>query len=160
MFSGGGAVSGNTIGGVSVSNSIMGFSKAEQRERVNRVMDLVDILADLKEISGGNCPAACSNARAYLARWRLITDILLMDEPFGALVGSPRPPEWCCYSGRGPKKTIAFVTHSIPEAVYLSTSRRHTAWFISADKSTALCRKIARLIFATVQIHRDLASRP
>jgi NitT/TauT family transport system ATP-binding protein len=41
-------------------------------------------LADLKEISDGNCPAACSNARALRAL-AFDTDILLMDEPFGAL---------------------------------------------------------------------------
>jgi NitT/TauT family transport system ATP-binding protein len=95
--------------------SIMGFSKAEQRERVNRVMDLVD-LGGFERDFRGNCPAACSNARALRAL-AFDADILLMDEPFGALdVVRDHLNEQLLSSGRGPKKTIAFVTHSIPEA--------------------------------------------
>ena len=62
--------------------------------------------------------------RASIARSLAFdADILLMDEPFGALDEIVRDhlngqllQLWA-----KTKKTIAFVTHSIPEAVYLST---------------------------------------
>ena len=50
-------------------------------------------------------------------------DILLMDEPFGALDEIVRDylNEQLLKLWHSTKKTICFVTHSIPEAVYLST---------------------------------------
>jgi NitT/TauT family transport system ATP-binding protein len=50
-------------------------------------------------------------------------DILLMDEPFGALdeIVRDRLNEEVLKLWRRTGKTICFVTHSIPEAVYLST---------------------------------------
>mgnify|MGYP002714789203 CR=1 FL=1 len=50
-------------------------------------------------------------------------DILLMDEPFGALdeIVRDRLNEALLALWRKTGKTIGFVTHSIPEAVYLST---------------------------------------
>ena len=48
-------------------------------------------------------------------------DILLMDEPFGALDAQTRETlqRSCCISGRT-QKTIVFITHSIDEAVFLA----------------------------------------
>ena len=112
-----------TIGGnISLPLEIMGFSKAEQRERVNRVMDLVDLGGFEKrfpwQLSGG------MQQRASIARALAFdADILLMDEPFGALdeiVRDHLNEQLLKLWGRT-EKTIAFVTHSIPEAVYLST---------------------------------------
>ena len=50
-------------------------------------------------------------------------DILLMDEPFGALDEIVRDylNEKLLQLWHSTEKTICFVTHSIPEAVYLST---------------------------------------
>jgi NitT/TauT family transport system ATP-binding protein len=100
----------------------MGFSKAEQRERVNRVMDLVDLGGFEKrfpwQLSGG------MQQRASIARALAFdADILLMDEPFGALDEIVRDHlnEQLLKLWARTEKTIAFVTHSIPEAVYLST---------------------------------------
>jgi NitT/TauT family transport system ATP-binding protein len=112
-----------TIGGnISLPLEIMGFSKAEQRERVNRVMDLVDLGGFEKrfpwQLSGG------MQQRASIARALAFdADILLMDEPFGALDEIVRDHlnEQLLKLWARTKKTIAFVTHSIPEAVYLST---------------------------------------
>jgi NitT/TauT family transport system ATP-binding protein len=62
--------------------------------------------------------------RASIARALAFdADLLLMDEPFGALdeiVRDHLNSELLKLFART-KKTIAFVTHSIPEAVYLST---------------------------------------
>lgn len=62
--------------------------------------------------------------RASIARALAFdADILLMDEPFGALDEIVRDHlnEQLLRLWARTQKTIAFVTHSIPEAVYLST---------------------------------------
>jgi len=112
-----------TIGGnVRLPLEIMGFSRAEQDARVARVLELVDLAGfDKKfpwQLSGG------MQQRASIARALAFdADILLMDEPFGALDEIVRDHlnEQLLALWARPQKTICFVTHSIPEAVYLST---------------------------------------
>ena len=112
-----------TIGGnIRLPLEIMGFDKAEQAERVAKVLDLVELSGFEKkfpwQLSGG------MQQRASIARALAFdADILLMDEPFGALdeiVRDRLNEELLKLWGRT-GKTIGFVTHSIPEAVYLST---------------------------------------
>lgn len=109
-------------GNIKLPLEIMGFSKAEQDERVARVLDLVELSGFGKkfpwQLSGG------MQQRASIARALAFdADILLMDEPFGALDEIVRDhlneEVLKLWSRTG--KTIGFVTHSIPEAVYLST---------------------------------------
>lgn len=101
---------------------IMGYSKADQAERVDRVLDLVDLNG-----FGGKFPWQLSGGmqqRASIARALAFdADILLMDEPFGALDEIVRDHlnEQLLHLWKRTNKTIGFVTHSIPEAVYLST---------------------------------------
>ncbi|MCI0546484.1 MAG: ABC transporter ATP-binding protein [Candidatus Rokubacteria bacterium] len=74
------------------------------------------------ELSGG------MQQRAALCRALLLDPpILLMDEPFGALDAMTRDEMnlellrvWGEAAPRGERKTIVFVTHSIPEAVFLA----------------------------------------
>lgn len=101
---------------------IMGYSKTEQDERVKNVLQLVDLEGFEKkypwQLSGG------MQQRASIARALAFdADLLLMDEPFGALDEIVRDHlnEQLLGLWSETKKTIAFVTHSIPEAVYLST---------------------------------------
>jgi len=100
----------------------MGFSRAEQDKRVKDVLQLVDL-----EGFGGKFPWQLSGGmqqRVSIARALAFdADILLMDEPFGALDEIVRDHlnEQLLELWARTKKTIAFVTHSIPEAVYLST---------------------------------------
>jgi len=101
---------------------IMGYSKAEQAERIARVLDLVELSNFGKkypwQLSGG------MQQRASIARALAFdADILLMDEPFGALDEIVRDHlnEQLLELWARTEKTIGFVTHSIPEAVYLST---------------------------------------
>ena len=101
---------------------IMGYSKAEQRARIARTLDLVNLSGFENkypwQLSGG------MQQRASIARALAFdADLLLMDEPFGALDEIVRDhlngqllELWARTN-----KTICFVTHSIPEAVYLST---------------------------------------
>ncbi|WP_430303145.1 ABC transporter ATP-binding protein [Shimia ponticola] len=101
---------------------IMGYSKADQKDRIERVLSLVDL-----EGFGGKFPWQLSGGmqqRASIARALAFdADILLMDEPFGALdeIVRDRLNEELLKLWDRTGKTIGFVTHSIPEAVYLST---------------------------------------
>ena len=109
-------------GNIKLPLEIMGFSRAEQAERVERVLKLVDLAGFGKkfpwQLSGG------MQQRASIARALAFdADILLMDEPFGALdeIVRDRLNEELLRLWAATDKTIGFVTHSIPEAVYLST---------------------------------------
>jgi NitT/TauT family transport system ATP-binding protein len=112
-----------TIGGnIRLPLEIMGYDKAEQAERVTRTLELVDLAGFEKkypwQLSGG------MQQRASIARALAFdADILLMDEPFGALDEIVRDHlnEQVLALWSKTEKTIGFVTHSIPEAVFLST---------------------------------------
>ena len=112
-----------TIGGnIRLPLEIMGFSKEEQAERVKKTLDLVDLTGFEKkfpwQLSGG------MQQRASIARALAFdADILLMDEPFGALdeIVRDKLNEELLKLWARTEKTIGFVTHSIPEAVNLST---------------------------------------
>ncbi|MFT6646437.1 ABC transporter ATP-binding protein [Pseudophaeobacter arcticus] len=101
---------------------IMGYSRAEQDKRVEQVLELVELTG-----FGGKYPWQLSGGmqqRASIARALAFdADILLMDEPFGALDEIVRDHlnEQLLKLWARTNKTIGFVTHSIPEAVYLST---------------------------------------
>lgn len=101
---------------------IMGYAKAEMGERIAHVLELVG-LTDFRrkypwQLSGG------MQQRASIARALAFdADLLLMDEPFGALDEIVRDHlnEQLLALWKRTGKTVCFVTHSIPEAVYLST---------------------------------------
>lgn len=109
-------------GNIKLPLEIMGYDKAAQQDKVKEVLQLVDLEGfDKKypwQLSGG------MQQRASIARALAFdADLLLMDEPFGALDEIVRDHlnEQLLELWRRTEKTIAFVTHSIPEAVFLST---------------------------------------
>ncbi|MCC5965249.1 MAG: ABC transporter ATP-binding protein [Natronohydrobacter sp.] len=109
-------------GNVKLPLEIMGYSKADQQARVEKVLELVELSGFARkfpwQLSGG------MQQRASIARALAFdADILLMDEPFGALdeIVRDRLNEQLLALWARTQKTIGFVTHSIPEAVYLST---------------------------------------
>ena len=112
-----------TIGGnVRLPLESMGYERSDQDARVKRVLELVELDGFERkypwQLSGG------MQQRASIARALAFdADILLMDEPFGALDEIVRDHlnEQLLKLWARTGKTIAFVTHSIPEAVYLST---------------------------------------
>lgn len=109
-------------GNIQLPLEIMGFPKAQWQDHIDKVLDLVELRG-----FGGKYPWQLSGGmqqRASIARALAFdADILLMDEPFGALDEIVRDHlnEQLLQLWRSTQKTIGFVTHSIPEAVYLST---------------------------------------
>ncbi len=106
---------------VALPLEIMGLDAAIIRERVRKNMELVDLAGFEKkypwQLSGG------MQQRASIARALAVEpDLLLMDEPFGALDEIVRDHlnEQLLKLWAQTNKTVVFVTHSIPEAVYLS----------------------------------------
>ena len=109
-------------GNIKLPLEIMGYSKSEQLRRTDEVLRLVE-LEDFSQkfpwqLSGG------MQQRASIARALAFdAELLLMDEPFGALDEIVRDHlnEQLLELWKRTNKTICFVTHSIPEAVFLST---------------------------------------
>ncbi len=101
---------------------IMGYSKADRTARVEAGLALVNLTGFGNkypwQLSGG------MQQRASIAR-ALSFDpaLLLMDEPFGALdeIVRDKLNEQLLQLWDRTGKTVVFVTHSIPEAVFLST---------------------------------------
>jgi NitT/TauT family transport system ATP-binding protein len=107
---------------VALPLEIMGYDAAERRKRVEQYLSLVSLSGFERkfpwQLSGG------MQQRASIARALSFEPaLLLMDEPFGALDEIVRDHlnEQLLRLWDQTKKTVLFVTHSIPEAVFLSS---------------------------------------
>ena len=112
----------SVVKNVELPLELKGWDKAKRRSRALEMLDLVtlDEFADHFpwQLSGG-MQQRVAIARALASH----PPLLLMDEPFGALDEMTREHMQAellriC---RETSTTVVFVTHSIPEAVYLST---------------------------------------
>jgi len=107
---------------VALPLEIESMGRAEIAARVKRTLDMVELGGFEQkfpwQLSGGmQQRVSIARALAFDAQ------LLLMDEPFGALdeIVRDRLNAQLLDLWRQTQMTIAFVTHSIPEAVYLST---------------------------------------
>lgn len=114
------------LGNVLLPAELAGLNPKNYLDNAHKLLHLVGLeeFSDKlpSELSGG------MQQRAALCRALLLDPpLLLMDEPFGALDAMTRDDMnlellrvWGEQTDGGDRKTILFVTHSIPEAVFLS----------------------------------------
>jgi NitT/TauT family transport system ATP-binding protein len=109
------------IGNIEFGMEMMDVPRRECRERAQRWMELVGLTgfeqAYPHELSGG------MQQRVGIARALAIEpEVLLMDEPFGALDVQTRDllQDELLAIWQRERKTVLFVTHSIEEAIYLA----------------------------------------
>ncbi|ABN56782.1 MULTISPECIES: ABC transporter ATP-binding protein [Methanoculleus] len=110
------------IDNVAFGLEMKGVAKEERRRTADRYIEMVGLSqfrdAYPYELSGG------MRQRVAIARALANDpDVLLMDEPFGALDAQTRNrmQKELLFLWEQTKKTIVFVTHSVDEAVYLAT---------------------------------------
>ena len=106
---------------VEMGLEIRGVSRAERRREANLYLDLVGLVAFgdhyPHQLSGGmRQRVAIARSLAYRP------EVLLMDEPFGALDAQTRESlqSELLNIWEDSAKTVVFVTHSIDEAIFLS----------------------------------------
>jgi NitT/TauT family transport system ATP-binding protein len=99
----------------------MGVPRDEAMQRISQNLKLMNLegyeSAYPHQLSGG-MQQRVAIARAYV----LNPDVLLMDEPFGALDAQTRTvmQEELLRVGRANPRTVMFITHAVEEAVYLA----------------------------------------
>jgi NitT/TauT family transport system ATP-binding protein len=109
------------IENVMLGMMFQGVPKAEREARARRALEAVG-LADFPDHYPGQLSGGMRQRAALARALSLQTDILLMDEPFGALDEQTRMilGEDLSVLLSRTEKTIVFVTHSLGEAVFLA----------------------------------------
>ena len=99
---------------------LLGWDRA-RTTRVEELMELVGLDAELARGIPPSCPAASSSASACARALAADPPVLLMDEPFGAVdpIVRLRLQEELVDLQRRLHKTIVFVTHDLDEAMRL-----------------------------------------
>ena len=99
-----------------------GLPKTERLTRAREYLDLVH-LARYGDLYPGQLSGGMKQRVALARLFALDPDILLMDEPFGALDSQTREllQEELQSIWRDKRKTALFVTHDIDESIYLAT---------------------------------------
>jgi len=107
---------------IELGPKLQGVPKAEREERTQKIIELIQLNGFSKAypatLSGGMLQRVAVG-RALINR----PEVLLMDEPFGALDAITRNSlqDHLIQIWQDTKQTIVFVTHDIEEATYLAT---------------------------------------
>lgn len=141
------SVAGNVEFGLKVSK----IPKAERRERVQHYLDIVGLtrFADAlpKQLSGG------MKQRAAIARAMANEpEILLLDEPFGALDCQTKEvlQEFLLDVAQKTQKTFLMITHDVEEAIFLSQRI-----YVFSARPGRICKEVP----IPLGINRDRTSR-
>src|SRR6201996_6746552 len=99
-----------------------GMAKAERIAKARDYLNLVH-LARYSDLYPGQLSGGMKQRVALARLFALDPDVLLMDEPFGALDSQTREllQEELQSIWRNARKTALFVTHDIDESIYLAT---------------------------------------
>ncbi|GAA4987268.1 NitT/TauT family transport system ATP-binding protein [Nonomuraea thailandensis] len=100
---------------------LMELPAEERRQRAQRAIELVglaDFADALPKMLSGGMKQRCAIARAYAVD----PQVLLMDEPFGALDALTRVQlqDQLLHTWSQEQRTVMFITHDVDEAVYLA----------------------------------------
>nr|WP_038264559.1 ABC transporter ATP-binding protein [Peptoclostridium litorale] len=111
----------NLIDNVIIPLEIQGEKKSDAKKKVMELLPVFGLEGFEKsypsELSGG------MRQRAALLRTVLVeSDIMLLDEPFGALdaISRSKMQKWLLEIWSRFKRTVMFITHDIEEAIFLS----------------------------------------
>jgi NitT/TauT family transport system ATP-binding protein len=109
-------------GNVELPLEVMGYDRADRERRARAMLELVE-LADFDRVHPWQLSGGMQQRVAIARALAFDPKLLLMDEPFGALdeMTRERMNLELMNIWRRTGITIIFVTHSIPEAVFLSS---------------------------------------
>lgn len=113
----------SALGNVLAACDLAGLKSSDYRQRAEELLDLVG-LGDFHDASPAELSGGMQQRVALCRALIHDPDLLLMDEPFGALDAMTRDDMNLellrVLEATGQSKTVLFVTHSIAEAVFLS----------------------------------------
>jgi NitT/TauT family transport system ATP-binding protein len=109
------------IENVKLGMLFQGVPKAEQEKRARHSLAAVG-LADFADYYPGQLSGGMRQRAALLRTLLYDSDVMLLDEPFGALDAQTKSlmQDWLLQLWADFRKTVLFVTHDLDEALFLS----------------------------------------
>jgi ABC-type nitrate/sulfonate/bicarbonate transport system ATPase subunit len=109
------------VDNVILGMEIQGVPRSEARERAMPLLQRYG-LAGFERLYPNSLSGGMRQRAALLRTLLFDTDVILLDEPFGALDAQTklRMQEWLMQLWSDFRKTVVFITHDVDEAIYLS----------------------------------------
>jgi ABC-type nitrate/sulfonate/bicarbonate transport system ATPase subunit len=111
----------SVVDNVILGMEIQGVPRGEARERALPLLQRYG-LAGFEHLYPNSLSGGMRQRAALLRTLLFDTDVILLDEPFGALDAQTklRMQEWLMQLWSDFRKTVVFITHDVEEAIYLS----------------------------------------